>query len=68
MLSLYTVVMNCESVYSGCIKPNDHIYKALLERLTSDKFQWHFIQEFFVGIITFIIFSCSHKAKMMFNL
>ena len=39
MLSLYTVVMKCESVYSGCIKPNDHIYKALLERLTSDKFQ-----------------------------
>ena len=39
MLSLYTVVMKYESVYSGCIKPNDHIYKALLERLTSDKFQ-----------------------------
>ena len=66
MLSLYSVVMNCESVYSGCIKPNDHIYKALLERLiTSDKFQWHFIQEFFMGIITFIIFSCSHTAKTM---
>ena len=27
-------------------KLNDHIYKALLDRLTSDKFQWHFIQEF----------------------
>ena len=65
MLSLYSVVMNCESVYSGCIKPNDHIYKALLERLTSDKFQWHFIKEFFVGIITFRIFSCSHMAKTM---
>ena len=65
MLSLYSVVMNCESVYSGCIKPNDHIYKALLERLTSDKFQRHFIKEFFVGIITFRIFSCSHMAETM---
>ena len=32
MLSLYTAVIKCESVYSGCIKLNDHIYKVLLER------------------------------------
>ena len=30
--------MKCESLYSGFIKLNDHIYKALLNRLTSDKF------------------------------
>ena len=31
------VVMKCESVYSGCRKLNNHLYKALLNRLASDK-------------------------------
>ena len=49
--------MKCESVYSGT---QAHVYKTLLDRLNSDKFDPN-SPVIFVSIITSIIFSSPGK-------
>ena len=49
--------MKCESVYSGT---QAHVYKILLDRLNSDKFDTN-SPVIFVSIITSIMFSSAGK-------
>ena len=55
--------MKCESVYSGM---QAHVYKTLLDRLNSDKFETN-SPVIFVSIITSIIFSPGKIPKKSIN-